>query len=157
MGYQRRVHGDCHQNILIMNCCLLFVCLSVLVAVVASQMPGAPGKVDSIPQEIIEFATRKLKMSNNGLLQSCAITPVMGTFSKQLVGGEVFRFDLKVQNLLGSEDTCATAPETCHMAVYKPGSWEENQNLQVMVGGQDNTHCTREPVKSNQYRATPLD
>merc|ERR1712002_207565 len=151
MGYQRRVHGDCHQNILIMNCCFLVVCLSVLVAVVASQMPGAPGKVDSIPQEIIEFATRKLEMSNNGLLQSCAITPVMGTFSKQLVNGEVFRFDLKVQNLLGSDVTCATAPETCHMAVLKPGSWAYNQDLQVMIGGQDNTHCTREPVKSNQY------
>ena len=67
--------------------------------------------------------------------------------------GEVFRFDLKVQNLLGSDVTCATAPETCHMAVHKPGSWAYNQDLQVMIGGQDNTYCTREPVKSNQYRA----
>merc|ERR1711942_319103 len=146
--------GHCHQNTLTMNCCLLVACLSFLTAVVSSQVgaPGAPGKVDSIPQEIIDFATRKLKLSNNGLLQqSCGITLVTGTFSKQVVSGEIFRFDLKIQNLLGSEETCATAPEICHMAVLRPGSWEENQDLQVMVGGPDYTHCTREPVKSNQY------
>ena len=68
-----------------------------------------------------------------------------------MVDGDEFRFDLKIQNLLGSEATCATAPETCHMAAYQPGSWEENQDLKVMVGGPDNTHCTREPVKSSQY------
>merc|ERR1712025_726670 len=120
-----------------MNCCLLVVCLSLLLTAVMSSQVGAPGKVDSILQEIIDFGTRKLKMSNNGLLQqSCGITPVPGTFSKQLVDGEIFRFDLRIQNLLGSEETCA-------MAVLKPGSWEGNQDLQVMVGGPDYTHCTR--------------
>ena len=70
-----------------------------------------------------------------------------------MVNGDVFRFDLRIENLLGSEETCATAPETCHMAVYQPGSWEENQDLKVMVGGPDNTHCTREPVRSSQYNS----
>merc|ERR1711875_27202 len=104
--------------------------------------------------EIIDFATRKLKMSNDGLLQqSCGIAPVAGTFSKQVVSGDIFRFDLKIQNLLGSQATCATAPETCHMAVFKPSSSTEyeNPNLQVLVGGDDDTRCTREPVKSNMY------
>merc|ERR1711942_381995 len=117
-----------------------------------SCVPGGPCQADSIPQDVIEFAKRKLKQANNGLLRSCAISSVDGTFSVQSVAGTIFRFDLKIQNFLGSQETCATAPETCHMAVLKPlSSSTENQNLQVLVGGDDETRCTREPVKSNVY------
>merc|ERR1712025_1437467 len=103
---------------------------------------------------VIEFARRKLKLANDGLLRSCAISPVEGTFSTQVVAGTIFRFDLRIQNFLGSQEICATAPETCHMAVFKPSSstGNENPNLQVLVGGDDYTRCTREPVKSNMYK-----
>merc|ERR1711862_795680 len=118
-----------------------------------SCLPGGPCQADNIPQDVIEFAKRKLKLANDGLLMSCAISPVEGTFSTQVVAGTIFRFDLRIQNFLGSQETCPTAPETCHMAVLKPSSTStaENPNLQVLVGGDDETRCTREPVKSNTY------
>ena len=66
------------------------------------------------------------------------------------MGGFIFRFDLKIQNLLGSEETCAKTLETCHMAVYKFGVWRDHQDF-MMVGRQDINGCTRrKPVKSKQ-------
>merc|ERR1712112_313126 len=145
-----------HQNTLRMNSCLLVIGLSLLSAVVLSSTtpelscaPGGPCQADNIPQDVIEFAKRKLKLANDGLLRSCAISPVEGTFSQQVVAGTIFRFDLKIQNFLGSQEICATAPETCHMAVFRPPA--ENQKLQVLVGGDNETRCVREPVKSNGY------
>merc|ERR1712112_342360 len=150
--------NHCTQNLLRMNSCVFVICLSLLSALVLSSptpevscTPGGPCQADNIPQDVIEFAKRKLKLANNGLLSSCAISPVEGTFSQQNVAGTIFRFDLRIQNFLGSQETCATAPETCHMAVLKPLSTAENPNLQVLVGGDDYTRCTREPVKSNMY------
>merc|ERR1711982_133929 len=144
------------QNLLRMNRCIFVISLSLLSALVLSSptpelscTPGGPCQADNIPQEVIEFAKRKLKLANDGLLRSCAISPVEGTFSQQVVAGTIFRFDLKIQNFLGSQETCATAPETCHMVVFKPPT--ENKNLQVLVGGDDETRCVREPVKSNGY------
>merc|ERR1719312_572590 len=143
-----------------MNSCLLIIGLSLLSAVVLSSptsglscVPGGPCQDDNIPQDVLDFAKRKLKLTNNDLLRSCAISLVDGTFSQQVVAGTIFRFDLKVQNFLGSQEICATAPETCHMAVLRPFSTAENENpnLQVLVGGDDETRCTREPVKSNMY------
>merc|ERR1711875_122606 len=148
--------NHCTQNLLRMNSCVVVIGLSLLSAVVLSSptpelscVPGGPCQADNIPQDVIEFAKRKLKLANDGLLRSCAISLVEGTFSQQVVAGTIFRFDLKVQNFLGSQETCATAPETCHMAVLKPIG--ENPNLQVLVGGDDDTRCVREPVKSNVY------
>ena len=84
----------------------------------------------------------------------------MGTFTMEEVGGFIFRFDLKIQNLLGSEETCAKTLETCHMAVYKFGVWRDHQERDhqgrdhqdfMMVGRQDINGCTRrKPVKSKQ-------
>merc|ERR1712002_836649 len=137
---------------------LLVICLSLLSAVVLSSptpelscIPGGICQADTIPQYVIDFVKRKLKLSNNGLLRSCAFTPVAETFTRQVVAGMKFRFDLKIQNLLGSPETCATALETCHMVVLRPLPSAENPNLQVLVGGDDDTRCTRELVKSNIY------
>merc|ERR1712002_949055 len=140
---------------------LLVICLSLLSAVVLSSpapelscIPGGICQADTIPLDVIDFAKRKLKLSNNGLLKSCAITPAVETFTRQVVAGTIFRFDLKIQNLLGSPETCPTAPETCYMVVFRPLPSAENPNLQVLVGGDDDTRCTREPVKSNMYDDT---
>merc|ERR1711970_1410460 len=115
--------------------------------------PGCPEKVDTIPQDIVQFASSKLQSANNGLLKSCSME-LVGPFTSQVVAGTVFRFDLKIGS--GPGTTCPTAPETCHMAVFQPLSFEENQNLQVIVGAPENTHCMREPVKSNRY-ITPFE
>merc|ERR1711970_630319 len=111
---------------------------------------GCPEKVDTIPQDIVQFAVSKLKSANNGLLKSCSME-LVGPFTSQLVAGTVFRFDLKIGSFPGPGTTCPTAPETCHMAVFQP--LEENQDLQVLVGAPENTHCVREPVKSNRYNS----
>merc|ERR1712112_394403 len=142
------------------NSCVFVICLSLLLAAVLSSPtpelscnPGGDCPADNIPQDVIEFAKRKLKLANDGLLRSCAISLVEGTFSTQVVAGTIFRFDLKIQNFLGSQEICATAPETCHMVVLQPlsSAKNENPNLQVLVGGDEDTRCTREPVRSNSY------
>merc|ERR1719312_1870078 len=143
-----------------MNSCVFVIGLSLLLALVLSSptpelsyVPGGPCQAVKIQKDVVEFAKKKLKLANNGLLRSCAISLVEGTFSRQVVAGTIFRFDLKVQNFLGSQEICATAPETCHMAVFQPPTSAENENpnFQVLVGGDDDTRCTREPVKSNTY------
>merc|ERR1711942_191135 len=131
-----------------MNSCLLAICLSAVVlsspTPELSCIPGGICQADTIPQDVIDFAKRKLKLSNNGLLRSCAIAPAVETFTRQVVvAGMMFRFDLKIQNLLGSPEICATAPETCHMVVLRPlPSAENNPNLLV----HRNLRCTRELV-----------
>merc|ERR1711970_1389834 len=141
-----------------MNCSVLAICLFLLTALVSTQpccqasppCLGCPEKVDTIPTNIVQFAASKLKSANNGLLKSCSME-LVGPFTSQLVAGTVFRFDLKIGSSPGPGTTCPAAPETCHMAVFQPLSFEENQDLQVLVGAPENTHCTREPVKSNPY------
>merc|ERR1712025_1105917 len=144
--------NHCTQKLLRMNSCIFVISLSCLAAVVLSSptpepscIPGSGCQADNIPQDVIEFAKRKLKLANDGLLRSCAISLVEGTFSQQIVAGTIFRFDLRIQNFLGSQEICATAPEICHMVVLQPLS----SNLQVLVGGDDETRCSREPVKSS--------
>merc|ERR1719312_1003715 len=144
-----------------MNSCVFVIGLSLLLALVLSSptpelscLPGGPCQAVKIQKDVVEFAKRKLKLANDGLLSSCAISLVEGTFSRQVVAGTIFRFDLKIQNFLGSQEICATAPETCHMVVLKPlssSAENENPNLQVLVGRDNDTRCVREPVKSNIY------
>merc|ERR1712236_89404 len=138
---------DHHQ----MNSCLLAICLSVLTVVSSSPTSqpclGCPQKVDTLSlqdKEIVEFGTWKLRLANDGLLarEFCDIEYVAGTFTSQGVAGTNFRFDLKIQNYPSSW-TCRTAPETCHMVVFKPLPSDENQDLQVRG------ECTRVPVRSN--------
>merc|ERR550519_1420819 len=100
-----------------MNSCFV-MCLSVFITVVfpppgAAQgllgAPGAPAEIDSLPQDVVEFATRKLQLANDGLLQYCRIEPV-GTFTEQVVEGGIFRFDLKIQRNPGSHLTFPSWP-----------------------------------------------
>merc|ERR1712243_16481 len=144
--------GDFCQIIPRMNNCFFVISLSVLTVVSSSPTSpepclGCPQKVDSLTlqdREIVEFATWKLRLSNDGLLalEYCDIEYVAGTFTSQVVAGTNFRFDLKIQNYPSSW-TCRTAPETCHMVVFKPLPSDENQGLQVRG------KCTRDPVRSN--------
>merc|ERR1719309_701972 len=116
-----------------MNCCLLVICVFLFIALMLPS-PSAAG-VPGAPQNIEDFATRKLKLANNGLLKSCRIEPVVGTFTRQVVAGLLFQFDLKIA---GSSYTCPiTAPETCRIAVVSQ-PWL-NPALQVLDGAPDNT------------------
>merc|ERR550519_2019686 len=124
-----------------MNRCFLVICISFFIELVllplpaAAQLPchGNPGcteEIDTIPQDIVEFATRKLKSANHGRLQSCAIEPV-GTFTKQVVAGMLYTFDLKIQRSLGLSLTCPIT-ETCRIAVVSQ-PWM-NPAMQVLDG-----------------------
>merc|ERR550519_1065305 len=129
-----------------MNCCFLVICISFFIGLVlfpspaAAQLPcpGTPGcteEIDTIPQDIVEFATRKLKSANYGRLQFCAIEPV-GTFTQQVVAGMLYTFDLKIQRNPGSSLTCPIS-ETCPFAVRaqpQPQPWMHPPALELLDG-----------------------
>ena len=74
---------------------------SLLSAVVLSSptpelscIPGGPCQADNIPQGVIEFAKRKLKQANNGLLRSCSMSLEEGTFSQQVLSVVILLINL---------------------------------------------------------------
>jgi len=139
-----------------MNNCLPVICISFIALVLlpspaAAECCGFPEEIASVPQDILEFATRELKSASNGGLQKCAIEPV-GTFTEQVVAGWLYRFDLKIQSNRSSSLTCPIS-ETCHIAV-RSQPWMIPA-MQVLEAAPDNTRESCDKYMKHEIAPIP--